>query len=612
MSNQIEDLFKQNDISEFMSKDNVPIYKDIIYDLVAFVNKLKSTYKPSKIKNFVNKKINMLNKEYKNIKISKPLLVYTYKLMIEANDLEEDSYFLSLIRKVSVRTDSGVASFAIMLAPYPEYIDSETGKIIKQEFSCKHNCYFCPAEPDMPRSYIDDEPAVRRGANNNWLPDKQLDNRLASLSYLGHKLSKIELILEGGTYTEYPEQYLLDFHTKLFYTANTWFDKEPKRDMLDIQEEMNINKSAQIRIIGVCIETRADSIIGSDGEVSEEGLKWLRFFRKTGTTRVQIGAQHVDSLVLKKCNRGHDYNCSYQAAKVLQDNCFKTDGQFMPDLPYSSVEKDKEMFDTIVEDGVWDCIKVYPFAVTNWTVFQDQIIKGKLRLYSQDDPEAVFEVMKYGILALPYHMRIARAQRDIPSHHIQYGNNVSNIRQLVEDKIKQEGKFIREIRSREIARNIDYTLEDKKYFIDQYEAGCGTNYFIECASEDRKACFGFIRLRITKNQYFKELKKMGLIRELHVYNYVKDFNDKTSSSTQHTGIGKTLIKMAEYISKQHKMNGIAVISGEGVRDYYIKNGYYEGEYYLLKVFKSKISVFLGVFLGYLFIIMFMILLVQTL
>ena len=142
------------------------------------------------------------------------------------------------------------------------------------------------------------------------------------------------------------------------------------------------------------------------------------------------------------------------------------------------------------------------------------------------------------------------------------------------------------------------------------EAAGGINYFIECASEDRRACFGFIRLRITRNQYFEELKGKGLIRELHVYNYVKDFNDKSSNSTQHTGIGKTLVKMAEDISKQHKMKGIAVISGEGVRDYYIKNGYYEGDYYLLKDFDYSLSIFTKILLVYILMIALLLILLH--
>ena len=154
--------------------------------------------------------------------------------------------------------------------------------------------------------------------------------------------------------------------------------------------------------------------------------------------------------------------------------------------------------------------------------------------------------------------------------------------------MKKNGYSIKEIRSREISRNPDYDFKDSKYFIDKYEAGNGINYFIECASPDRKANFGFIRLRITNSSFFDELKDKGLIRELHVYNYVKSFsNNSTSLSTQHLGIGKTLIKKAEEISKKHSKKGMAVISGVGVEDYYLKQGYYEGDYYLLKDFEMS-------------------------
>ena len=56
----------------------------------------------------------------------------------------------------------------------------------------------------------------------------------------GHDPDKLELILEGGTYTEYPVEYLEDFHCRLFYVANTYYDNIPKREMLSIAEEMNM------------------------------------------------------------------------------------------------------------------------------------------------------------------------------------------------------------------------------------------------------------------------------------------------------------------------------------------------------------------------------------
>ena len=38
------------------------------------------------------------------------------------------------------------------------------------EFSCKYNCYYCPDQKGFARSYIKEEPAVRRAAQSNFDP----------------------------------------------------------------------------------------------------------------------------------------------------------------------------------------------------------------------------------------------------------------------------------------------------------------------------------------------------------------------------------------------------------------------------------------------------------
>ena len=51
------------------------------------------------------------------------------------------------------------------------------------------------------------------------------------------------------------------------------------------------------------------------------------------------------------------------------------------------------------------------------------------------------------------------------------------------------------------------------------------------------------------------------------------------SNTQHRGIGRRLVKMAEARAIDHGIYKMAIISGAGVRGYYEKLGYtLEGEY----------------------------------
>ena len=58
-----------------------------------------------------------------------------------------------------------------------------------------------------------------------------------------------------------------------------------------------------------------------------------------------------------------------------------------------------------------------------------------------------------------------------------------------------------------------------------------------------------------------------------------------SNSTQHQGIGKKLLKIAEWISFLHGLKGTAVITGEGVRNYYHRQGYTSNQTYAVKRFK---------------------------
>ena len=63
---------------------------------------------------------------------------------------------------------------------------------------------------------------------------------------------------------------------------------------------------------------------------------------------LQLGIQHTDDTILKKVNRGCYLNDSISALQILKDYSFKVDAHWMPDLPGSSFEKDKDMFNYVI------------------------------------------------------------------------------------------------------------------------------------------------------------------------------------------------------------------------------------------------------------------------
>jgi len=213
-----------------------------------------------------------------------------------------------LLQKKPSRNISGITSITLVMSPHPN----------GQSFSCKHNCYYCPNEPahegnnwqDQPRSYLYHEPAVHRANENGFKAYEQMISRMNVLYANGHTVDKLEIILEGGTYTEYPPEYLEIYHRDIFYSANTFFDSSPKREPYNISKEIEINKTAKVHIIGFCIETRPDAIDDI----------WIRRFREWGVTRIQLGVQHVNNKILKKVNRGHTIEQAIDAIKMLKNN----------------------------------------------------------------------------------------------------------------------------------------------------------------------------------------------------------------------------------------------------------------------------------------------------
>jgi ELP3 family radical SAM enzyme/protein acetyltransferase len=570
----IEELLRKRNVDFYKVAENYPAYKAFLQTLYNFY---EQEHNNPKFKQKFMKLFNTLTRNKQRLTMKKTYMVYVYQKMVRAGEIKETPEFLHYIQKRPARNLSGVNSFAILLPPFP----------VTDDFNgCTHNCYYCPnqtkangADVDIARSYLLKEPAVQRGFRNGWDAIKQMNDRLQSLTVQGHEADKLELIIEGGTYTEYPMEFLETFHRDLFYTANVFFDSD-KRKPKTLQEEIKINSTTQVRIIGICIETRPDAI---DDE-------WIRFFRHSGTTRIQLGVQHTDSRILKKINRGHTFQESIDAVRRLKDNCFKIDIHLMPDLPLATPELDKEMFEIIFHTDVLapDQVKIYPCEVVPFTVLKKWHDEGKFTPYSDKDPQLLMDVVKYAMRICPPWVRMPRIIRDIPLEYIQGGNRYGNLRQMITDQLKKEGTVINEIRSREIGRHLEYKFKDSKYMICKYMGSEAREYFLSVESRDKRAIFGFLRLRIppkNHNPIFPILKNKGLIRELHVYNHLVCVGTGgNKNTTQHRGIGKGLLKLAEWISWSHGLRGTAVITGEGVRTYYHKRGYHDDDTFVVKNF----------------------------
>jgi ELP3 family radical SAM enzyme/protein acetyltransferase len=630
-----EDLFiEKNSTFTASLKGHLPIYKKMLLDLIEWIETYND--EPSKMRKSFNLFYSKTSNKYK-IYSKKNILIFIYRTMIENQEIENNPIVWKLLQKRPARNLSGVTIITVLTSPYPD----------GQDFSCKHNCYYCPNEPGQPRSYLKKEPAVARANRNDFDPILQMEDRLNQLLMNGHEIDKLEIIIEGGTYTEYPPAYLERFHRDLIYCANTYFDDKQimdidkirrekqekqehkqehkqeqhhehphtpatsRRPPLSIEEEIKLNATAKVRIIGICIETRPDALDAT----------WLRRFRNWGVTRVQLGVQHTNNTILKKINRGHTIEQAIQGIKYLKDNCFKVDIHLMPDLPFSSPEEDMKMFDRVFKtpDLQPDQAKIYPCEVTPWTVIKQWHDWGKYEPYAQKDERSLLDVVKYGMMICPPWVRLPRVIRDIPLSYIEGGNKYPNLRQMLNDELEREGKQSMDIRVRECGRNEGYTIaNDSIYRIRKYEASEGTEFFIALESKDEKCLYGFIRLRINGNEnsnensnenrsenksenksespetnnglVFEVLRNKGLIRELHVYGNLVPVGFSKNQDTQHRGTGKKLLNIAERVAYDMGCDGVAVISGIGVVKYYEKNGYHMEDTFMVKNFDNIVDI----------------------
>ena len=490
-----------------------------------------------------------------------------------------------------VRTISGVAPVAIMAAP----------------IACppQAQCTYCPGGPgsifgNTPKSYTDGAPAVKRAIRNKYDPYLQVFNRLEQYLLLKHIPTKVELIIMGGTFPNFPKPYRDDFikfaikamndFSDEFYTPEGEFKEEKfkeffllpgkvsskeredklqermtklkKKNETTLEAEQKKNETKKIRCIALVIETRPDCSM--EPEINE--------MLRIGTTRVELGLQSLRNEVLNKIKRGCSVDDAIKATQLLKDSLMKITYHMMLGLPLTNKKQDIDTYKDLFSNPDFkpDSLKIYPCLVMAGTPLYEDFKKGKFKPISTEEAtERIIEIKKY----IPDYCRIMRIQRDIPTFMTEAGVDKTNLRQLIQDKLKKAKQNCRCIRCRE-PKSREVSLDHVKTKINKYEASGGTELFISKEDTKNDILLGYARLRIPYKPFRKEItSKTAGIRELHVFGSALDLKNKpkTNSEAQHRGYGKELMKTAEKIAKEdYDSNKMVVISGIGVREYYNK------------------------------------------
>ena len=495
------------------------------------------------------------SKELKTPIFSNISLLQAYHNLRKNKTIKRSPKLEFLLRKRKIRSLSGIVAVSVLTKPW----------------KCPGKCIFCPSEKGLPKSYVSGEPAVERAKAQKFDPYAQFIARVESLETQCHPTDKIELRIIGGSFTSYPRKYRYWFVRRCFDAANQRsradLRKSPtffaEQKMLGISQK--INEKAKRRIVGVSIETRPDLI----------NPREILFLRELGVTMVELGVQTIYDNILEKCQRGHSVKSTIKATKLLKDAGFKVMYQIMPNLPGSNIKKDFECVKTIFQDQRFmpDWLKIYPCVVCKKSELYKLWKKGKHSAYSDKELIALLIKIKQ---SLPCWVRLARLFRDIPAEKIIDGSKFSNLRQIIQTKMKKQHIFCNCVRCREIREN--YNPKERLFLFRQdYKASEGKEIFLSFENKNRTKLFSLLRLRV--------IGDCGIIRELHTFGQMTKISGKPLSA-QHKGLGKNLIKEAEKIVKQEfNLPKISVISGIGAREYYRKSGYRVSETYMEKTLK---------------------------
>lgn len=532
-----------------------------------------------------------------------------------------------LVRTLQVkprRTASGVATVTVLTKPWP----------------CSSACLYCPNDVRMPKSYLHDEPACQRAERNWFDPYLQVTARLRTLHQMGHVTDKVELIVLGGTWSDYPEAYQIWYMHELFRALNdmgceTAVERESEtrrkqyRDAgiaCERDDLANWAAEAQARVTAgdasynetvrnlYACGTLADGngwaaaaqwqtatfsqlealqhenesakhrCVGLVVETRPDAVtpKRLAMLRRLGCTKLQMGIQSLDERILAANHRGIGIDRMQQAFELARIFGFKTHAHFMTNLLGATPESDAADYRRMVEHPAFkpDEIKLYPCALVDGTGLVAHWRDGSWRPYTEQE---LVNLLAEDVLVTPPFTRISRMIRDISAHDIMTGNKKVNLRQLVDLELAKRAQPVQEIRSREIAfgaaANDELSLSEIAY-----ETTNTREVFLQWVAPGNRIA-GFLRLSMPNADYVGAHAAdlpidagEAMIREVHVYGRVAGLH-QGGQNAQHRGLGRMLIERACDIARENGYTAINVISAIGTRGYYRKQGFTDNGLY---------------------------------
>lgn len=472
--------------------------------------------------------------------LSKSQVLQAYEQLCDQDYLEFQPEVVTALQKKPTRSQAGVTVVTVLTKPYP----------------CPGKCIFCPTDVRMPKSYLHDEPGAMRAERHAFDPYAQTAARISALETIGHPADKIELLILGGTWSSYRRDYQ-EWFVKRCFDAMNGVESET------LAEAQARNARAARRNVGLVVETRPD-------HVTPEELQWFRYL---GVTKVQIGVQSLDDRILALNKRGETVADVRNAMRLLRLAGFKIHAHWMPNLLGATPQSDLEDFGRLWSDPALqpDELKIYPCMLLENAELYEYWQRGEYEPY---DEETLVELLAAAKAQTPRFVRINRVVRDIPTTNVVAGFKKANLRQIAQQRLREQGLACHCIRCREIRRET-VAPEDLALRVLSYETDATSEHFLSFERADGRIA-GFLRLSLpdpAQPHPFPELAGQAMIREVHVYGPAVPIGEESQGEAQHVGLGAQLIARAKEMSRAAGYERIAVISAIGTRRYYARHGF---------------------------------------
>jgi len=518
-------------------------------------------------------------------------------------------------------------------------------------------------EQTNPKSYLTHEPGVLRAVRNGYDTAGQVYDRLGSLIEMGHDVSKVFVRCVGGTWSVVTSNGQSTFVRDIIYALNT-MNAPRSREPKSLPEELLINETGPCRAVEICVEDHPKMVTPktllfnrSLGITAMEmGIQTtndeIHRLTKRDSTRAQLvnradlckqfgfkvlahimpdlpgSTPEIDKFtiddILNGCEviRIADYRQIIMAVGVLSIAVGFSIGIRVSNVTTGVIGAIIAVLLTAV--GYWyaermpepgqqtlshrayfefdyDRFKLYPTMVLEFSEMKDWYLEGKYKPYYDENPDALYDVMRHFLETVKPYQRVERVVRDMPAsrdpdatadatvgddtqkhNYVVAGICVTNAQEIAMARLT---KPCVDLRSREI-KDVKTDPTKAVLCVHHYYANKGEEYFISMETPDHKHVYGFLKLRLnekTEEYTPKELTGAGLIRWLQVYGVaVPVGGDASDSNSQHLGFGKRLMAKAEEVARSRGATRIADISGIGVREYYRKIGYHLDGTYMVK------------------------------